>query len=356
MLKNGGTLGIVLPETIFHAPSDKYILNFIRNGNSIRGIVDLAHNTFRPFNNAKTVLLVLNKGEKQQDKIMMAVAEQVGHDHTGRLMYRFDYENQQFTDEIWDDTEIIRKELKDPSNRNNQNVFVIDIGDIKNDVFVPRYYWKKRIKKIEKAGEKLNLEFVPVSKLIDKEIIRHFPGHGSPPARFKGRGEIPYVRVADIINWEIYKNPTALIPEKVYSSIKRNGVNLQERDVLFVRRGSYRIGSVAMVSPFDKKVLLTREISVFRVLNEDNEWDINPYYLIYLFSNGLTQQQLYNKIFIDTTLPNIGDRWQDLLLPISKDKKERARITSLVKNAFDQKWNAQNLINDLSGEFGKLTT
>lgn len=356
MLKNGGTLGIVLPETIFHAPSDKYILDFIRSGNNIRCIVDLAHNTFRPFNNAKTVLLILNKGEKQQNKIMMAVAEEVGHDHTGRLIYRFDYEKQQFTDEIWDDTEIIRKELKTPFNPDNQNLFVVDVKDLKNHIFVPRYYWKKRIEKIEKAGEKLDLEFVPVKELIDKEIVAHFSGHGSPPAKFKGRGEIPYVRVADIVNWDVYKNPTALIPEKVYFSTKGNGVDLQERDILFVRRGSYRIGSVAMVSPFDKKVLLTREISVFRVVKEKNEWDINPYYLIYLFSHKLTQQQLYNKIFIDTTLPNIGDRWQDLLLPISKDRKERDKITSRVKEVFDQKWNAQTMINNLSGEFGKLTT
>ena len=40
-----------------------------------------------------------------------------------------------------------------------------------------------------------------------------------------------------------------MIPYDVYKSVKGpNGVNLQKEDILFVRRGSYRIGSVAMIS------------------------------------------------------------------------------------------------------------
>jgi len=356
MLRDGGTLGIVLPETIFHAPSCGYILDFIRNGNNIKCIVDLSHNTFRPYNNAKTVLLILDKGVTQQDKIVMAVAEQVGHDQIGRLIYRFDAEKQQFTDEIWDDTEIIRKELRDPLDEHNKNVFVVDIKDIRNDIYVPRYYWQKKIKGLEEEAKKRNLELVQVKELIEKGIIKKFRGHGAPPSEYKGRGEIPYVRAADIVNWEVYKNPTAMVPYEVYKSVKGNGVDLQPKDIIFVKEGSYRIGTVALISEFDTGILLNHHSIVFRVVKEENEYGIDPFYLLYLFSHDLTQRQLFNKVLIDTTLPNIGDRWQELLLPVSKDRNERSKIAGKIREAFEQKWKVQKLITELSGEYGRLTT
>lgn len=356
MLEDGGKLAIVLPETYFHAPNSRYVLDYMRKNNNFIAIIDLAHNTFRPYNNAKTVLLVLEKSRKQQSKIIMGVSEQIGHDHNGKPIYKYDKENNKFTDEIWDDTEIIRKELNNASDKNNKNVFVVDIKDIKNNVFVPRYYWNRRIEELRKEAESQNLKFVQVKELIRKGIIKDFSGHGSPAGKFKGKGDIPYVRVADIVNWEIYKNPTSSIPEHIYHKIKANGIDLEEKDILFVRRGSYRIGSVAMISEFDIKVLLTREIHIFRVIKENNEYDINPFYLLYLFSHRLTQKQLYNKVLIDTTLPNIGRRWEELYLPVSKRQEERNEIMKKIEEAFIKKWEAQEKINYLKKEFGNLTT
>ena len=356
MLDDGGKLAIVLPETYFHAPNARYVLDYMRKNNNFIAIIDLAHNTFRPYNNAKTVLLILEKSKKQQDKIIMGVSEQIGHDHNGKPIYKYDKESNKFTEEIWDDTEIIRKELDNPFDKNNKNVFIVDIKDIRNNVFVPRYYWNRRIEELRRKAESQNLKFVQVKELIKKGIIEDFTGHGSPAGKFKGKGSIPYVRVADIVNWEIYKNPTSSVPEHIYHKIKANGVDLKEKDVLFVRRGSYRIGSVAMVSKFDTKVLLTREIHIFRVIKENNEYGIDPFYLMYLFSHQLTQKQLYNKVLIDTTLPNIARRWEELYLPVSKRQDERDEIKKKIKEAFIKKWEAQEKINYLKDEFGDLTT
>ena len=356
-LKDGGKLAIVLPETYFHSPSTKYVLDYIRKDNNIIAMIDLAHNTFRPYCNAKTCLMILQKNRPQQQKILMAVSEEIGHDHTGRPIFRYDLENDTFLDEIWDDTEIIRKEIDTPNDSKNQNVFTVDINDIIEENLVPRYYWQKRIEKIKKDGEKKGLKLVKVQELLDKGIITTSSGHGSPPSGFKGRGEIPYIRVADIINWEVYKNPTSSIPQTIYDKIKGgNGIDLKEKDILFVRRGSYRIGSVAMISKYDEKVLLTREIQVIRVINENNEYGIDPFYLMYLFSHNLTQKQLYNKVMIDTTLPNIGDRWRELLLPISEDKEEIKKIKLKMEKAFSKKWEAIENINHLKEEFGNLIT
>lgn len=357
LLKNGGKMAIVLPETYLHSPNTKYVLDYMKKDNNFIAIIDLAHNTFRPYCNAKTCLIILQKGTPQQDKIVMGVAEQIGHDHTGRPIFKYNKENNTFLQEIWDDTETIRKELDNPSNSANTNVFTINKKDIVQEIYVPRYYWNKRIEKILKEGEKKGYEFVQVKKLLDEKIISTSSGHGSPPSGFKGKGHIPYIRVADIVNWEVYKNQTALIPENIYTKIKgKNGIDLKEKDILFVRRGSYRIGSVAFVSPLDKEVLLTKEIQVIRVEIEKNKYDIDPFYLLYLFSHELTQKQLYNKIMIDTTLPNISNRWKELYLPIAKDKKERDKIKEKMKSAFEQKWKASEKILQLKDEFGNLIT
>lgn len=356
MLNDGGTLAIVLPETIFHATSGRHVLNYIKSGNNIKAIVDLAHNTFRPHNNAKTLLLMLQKGKPQQENIIMAVAEEIGHDHQGRTLYRFDTKTMQFTGEIWDDTKIIREELKDLFNPNNQYIFTVKANDVRNDIYVPRYYWQKRTQSILADAKKSGYEPIRIQKLLDEGIIAAYSGYGSPPSGFKGRGEIPYIRVADIVNWEMYKNPTALVPREIYLKTKGKGVDLKPEDIIFVRRGSYRIGTVAMVSPFDTEVLLTRELVVIRVVKPDNQYGVDPYYLLYTLSHEITQRQLPQKVLIDTTLPNIASRWKELYLPILKDKAVVQTISYSIKQALQSKWKAQERIMNLRSKFGDITT
>lgn len=354
MLKTGGKLAIVLPETFFHATNYKYILAFMLRGNNVKAVVDLPHNTFRPHNNAKTCLMVLEKGVRQQQHIVMAVAEQMGHDHEGRPMYRFDKAAQKPTTELWDDLATIRKELHAPFSPDNQYTFVVDASKIVDNIYVPRYYWTKPREVVKSIP---GVTPISLRKLVADGIIEHWPGHGSPPSEYKGNGEIPYIRVADIVNWELYRNPTSGVPRHIYTKIKgKNGVNLQPGDIVFVRRGSYRIGTVAMVSPHDREVLLTKEFVVFRVVKPDNEYGINPYYLLYLLSHQATQQQLAPLVLIETTLPNIADRWQELLLPIQDDHTDRERITTHIKNAVDAKWAALNAIDKIRQEFGGITT
>lgn len=141
---------------------------------------------------------------------------------------------------------------------------------------------------IKELAERENKTLVPISKLIKDHALQCFDGHGSPESETKGKGEIPYIRVKDIVNWEVYKDPTAKIPYETYVANGGEKKEIKVGDVLYVRRGSYRIGSVAMVSPFDTKALYTREILIMRV-KQDNKYGLTPYYLLYLLSHQLTQ-------------------------------------------------------------------
>lgn len=339
-------------------------------------LIDLPHNTFRPHNNAKCIAIFIEKNKPQQEKIMMCVAEEMGHDHQGKEIYRWNSISQESSNELWDDVPLIIDEINQiktslPINKeehwiqssllNNKTtdgkyVFWVEAKQVqKTKVYVPRYYWKKKEEELERIAEKECCEFVSIKELITEKIITHFDGHGSPEAENKGKGEIPYIRVKDIVNWEIYKDPTSKIPMRVYQEMYSEKKKLEEGDILYVRRGSYRIGSVAMVSKFDTEVLLTREILVLRV-NKKNKLGITPYYLLYLLSHWITQEQAKNKILIETTLPNIADRWKELKLPIHKDKEKIKEVSEKIKSAIDAKWSAVEKIQNIAKELGALTT
>lgn len=356
LLKQGGRLGIVLPETFFHAPNMSYVMSYLSKNNNITWLIDLPHNTFRPHNNAKCIIIILEKGKQQQTTINMAVAEEMGHDHQGKELYRWDYSTNSIDkNNVWDDIPLILDEIK--GKREEKYTFHVSANVVREKgIYVPRYYWNTRIEEVNILAEKQNLMLMPISRLLEEGILVNFDGHGSPPSENKGMGDIPYIRVKDIVNWEMYKDPTAKIPEQVYTKMHKENKNLHEGDTIYVRRGSYRIGSVALVSPFDRKVLLTRELLVLRVSKTHNPYGLNPYYLLYLLSHRLTQMQTFNKVLIETTLPNIADRWKELLLPIHRDPKERVDISKKVESVFKSKWDAIACIEKLKTDFGDIVT
>jgi type I restriction enzyme M protein len=356
LLKDGGKMGIVLPETFFHAPNSGYVMEYMKKNNNILWIIDIPHNTFRPHNNAKCVIIILEKSIPQKPVINMAVAEEMGHNHQGKEIYRWDYKTKSINEnELWDDIPLILNEYR--NNTFAKYCFKVDYKDcIESGVLVPRYYWQNRADEIARIAADENLMLVSVRQLIEENVITFFDGDGSPPAEYKGMGEYPYIRVKDIVNWEIYKDPTAKIPENIYNLYKNSKKQLRTEDVVYVRRGSYRIGSVAMVSPYDTEVLLTREILVLRIIDKNNKYNLTPYYLLYLLSHALTSMQSFNKVLIETTLPNIADRWQEIKLPVSKDKNERTKISDKIKRVIENKWKAVKGIEQLKAELGELTT
>lgn len=353
LLKDKGKLAIILPETYFHAPKQKNVREYLYKHN-IQWIIDLPHNTFRPHNNAKCIAVVIQKNVEQQEKINMAVAEYIGHDHNGQPIYKVD-ENGLKTSQILDDTEEIIKEIKNiNSNIKSDSKYIFDIDAktvINNDILVPRYYWNKKIVHIEEKAKNEDIELLSLKEMIDNGIIEYFDGNGSPASEYKGTGEFPYIRVKDIVNWQVYKDPTALIPVSEFQRLYKEDKKLKPKDILYVRRGSYRIGSVAMVSPYDIDVILTREILVLRVKNEQNKYNITPEYLLYALSHKYVQEQAENKIFIDTTLPNIADRWKELKIPIYKNKNIFNTINEKSKKVIQSQWESLKEINDFRKKY-----
>ena len=309
----GGKLAIVLSEVIFHAPSYKKFRDEFFYKHNITDIIDLPHDTFRPYNNAKCIVIILEKDKPQTEFIRLININEIGHDHLGNIKFVFDYDNHEYTDKINDDIPII---INDIVNENIESKFIKYIKSeeiLKEDILVPRYYFDN-----QDSIEYKHIFYKTLNDLINEGVIKSFKGHGSPKSIYKGTGDIPYVRVKDIVNNEVYINHLDKIPEDVASKMRKDIV-LHEGDIVLVRRGSYRIGDVGQLHKKDINSIFTGELQFFRV-NENNEYGLTNYNLFLIFNSHVVREQFNHLIFIDTTLPTLYDRWNKLKIPLYSEE------------------------------------
>ncbi|WP_028575041.1 N-6 DNA methylase [Desulfonatronovibrio hydrogenovorans] len=102
LLKPGGRMGIVLPDSILGAPGLGYIREWLIRKTRILASIDLHADTFQPRNGTQTSVLFLQKKDEKQvveeEKtgnmadypIFMATVERVGHDKRGNPLFKRD--------------------------------------------------------------------------------------------------------------------------------------------------------------------------------------------------------------------------------------------------------------------------
>ena len=103
-LKDGGRMGIVLPDSILGSPGLGYIRHWILTNHTVIASIDLTPDTFQPHNGTQTSILILRKKTAQEKineaitrhianyPVFMAVIERVGHDRRGNTLYKRDLE------------------------------------------------------------------------------------------------------------------------------------------------------------------------------------------------------------------------------------------------------------------------
>ncbi|WP_312241707.1 N-6 DNA methylase [Pantoea sp.] len=105
LLKPGGTLGIVLLESIFGMPKYKYVVDYIFKNSIIKAMVTMPEELFQPHTHAKCCVLICKKKE-EADKdsdypIFMADVKWCGHDSRGNPTLRISADGkEQLLDDI----------------------------------------------------------------------------------------------------------------------------------------------------------------------------------------------------------------------------------------------------------------
>ncbi len=84
LLKHGGRLGIILPESVFGMPTYAHVVDYLRSRYAIVGIVSMPEDLFQPHTHAKTcIVLVEKRPPRHDDEIFMSIVEWCGHDSRG---------------------------------------------------------------------------------------------------------------------------------------------------------------------------------------------------------------------------------------------------------------------------------
>jgi len=94
------------------------------------------------------------------------------------------------------------------------------------------------------------------------------------------------------------------------------------------------LGRSAIITRLDEKCIIQSHLKKIRVVHNN---DINPYYFFYLLNSKIVQKQIDTKTFVQATLSTLGNRLQEIVLPIHSDVNEIKRITNEIKEIIEQK-------------------
>lgn len=348
LLKPKGRMAIVLPDGVFGNPTDRYVWHFILENARILAIVSLPPETFLPSTHTKTSVLFLEKirNNDKDYETFMAIANKVGHDKDGKIIFKMDRNGNYILDNrgnkiIHDDLPLIasaHKEFKGKGTIHQASHlgFIVRLSEISNYVFIPSYYdpeTEQKLKEMEKTGK---YRVITIKELVEHGLISIKRGH-EVGSKYYGMGDVPFVRTSDIVNWEIKADPIKSIPEEVYEKYRKRQ-DIRENDILLVADGTFLIGRTAIVTSFDGKLVIQSHIRRVRCLKPEK---LHPYLLLYLLNTEIVQKQIEENTFVQATISTIGERLYDIVLPVPADKGIITKIINDISEVIKMKVEAR---------------
>jgi len=360
LLKEGGKLGIVLPEGIFGNPTDRYIWQFLEQNGRILGIISLDQNTFQPYTCNKTSILFFQKlNTVPTDYIIdFGIVNNVGHDKDGKVLYKLNKNGSKKLDSkgnliVNDDLTNFDKILKNAQNFDyfkEQKAFKIKFSQIKNNIFIPNYYTGVE-KTLKKLSNDKDFELITINELAQQKIIytnnnNLLPRGDEIGSHVYGLGEIPFIRTSEISNWEINLESNKRTSEEVYNQYK-NKQNIEVGDILLVKDGgSNLIGKTAYITELDTKIIIQSHIYQIKTLKNKKGFD--SFLLLYLFNLDIVQKQIQAITFVQGTIATIGNRIMEVILPVPSSINKKKEISNYIKEIIKSKTEIRKKIYSLN--------
>ena len=322
LLKDGGRMGIVLPDGIFNE-SETYIRKWLLKKVKIIGIIDICKESFQPNTPTKTSIIFLQKTEKptlENYEIFMGVAYFCGHNRRGITI-----EN--------DDIPIVIQQFKywleGKQIQNTKNYFTTKLSQLEQANFwIPKHfspYYKQAIDNVINRYELVKLGSIATFIKGDE------PGSANY-VDFIDRNEtdVPFIRTGDLVNFSVNQIPDNFVDEEIYFKLNQDII---ANDILFTKDG--KIGIVAMVTENDKVVIASGILRIRLKKDAVKKYGITSEYLFALLSNKYSGYfQAIRSTVIAATIPHLRpNRISDFDIPIV-DKNIINKITKIVQRSF----------------------
>jgi type I restriction enzyme M protein len=353
LLKTGGRMGIVLPESILGNPSYEFLIAFIQTRARIMGVVTMPEPLFKTSGkggtHTKVAVLLLRKEKPSRAgyEMFMGDVKWCGHDSRGNPTLRKNAATGQV--ELLDEVPLVAKcyaALASGITTRDHFGFSLRSDAVQNRILVPKYY-DPEIERDLKALEATH-RVVTIGQLQKSKALSLDTGIEIGKMAY-GTGTIPFIRTSDLSNWEIKADFKQGVSQEIYDDLK-DRIDVRAGDILLVRDGTYLIGTSAIVTESDLPMLFQSHIYRIRSLNSKA---INPWLLFAALNTPIVKRQIRAKQFTQDIIDTIGKRLTEIIIPLPKDAKTAARIAAETKDVIESRAKlrkrAKDLVFDLQG-------
>ncbi|MCT7987249.1 N-6 DNA methylase [Laspinema olomoucense] len=337
LVRPEGRIGMVVPESLISSKTYRYVVDYIQANSIIKAVIGMPDVLFKISGkggtHTKTCLLLLQKksGNPPEDdsnpSIFMAEAQWCGRDSRGQPIDR---------DDLPEIAARYRDYERGGLTKPSQLGYWITGDRIQNGILAPHYYNPAAISDLFYLQE--SHEFISMGELISTGMIEVSSGDEVGKVAY-GTGNIPFIRTSDISNWEIKADPKHSVSEEIYQSLAQKQ-DLQEGDILMVRDGTYLIGTCALITADDTHILYQ---SHFYKLRVRETCPFCSYLLLAALSSVPVQKQILAKRLTQDIIDSLGNRIEELILPIPKDKARCENIAQMVKRTIQHRIEARKL-------------
>ena len=332
LLSEEGRLGIVLPESALSNSGHRYMVQYLLQRATPLAVVGMPEALFKTSGkggtHTKVCLAVFEKRPARPDhEIFMAEARWCGHDSRGLPVEKDDLP------EIIRSFEAFRAGDATEGTRTGFNV---RLDMIRSNVLAPRHYNPEPDRQLRRL--RASHVSYRVGDLIEQGSLAISTGHEVGKLAYGG-GDVPFVRTSDLSNWEIKVDPKHCVSDELYEELAPKQ-DVREGDILMVRDGTYLIGTCAMVTMHDARIVYQSHLLKLRILGEA---PIDRYLLLAALSSPPVRSQIRANSFTMDIIDSLGDRVRDLVLPVPADATRRERISEMVQRVIADRVEAREL-------------
>ena len=332
LLKPGGLLGAILPESLVSSKSYSFVVQFLRSKAEVISVVGMPEALFKTSGkggtHTKTVAVLFQRKptKVQGSNVFFAEAKWCGHDSRGRSV-------------PLNDVPKIMARFADfrSGGRFSHGSLGVTVPQEKVGLnLAPRAFEFDAEAVVEGLAD--THDVVTIKQLMDEGALTVSTGDEVGKLAY-GTGEIPFVRTSDISNWEVKLDPKHSVSEAVFNRY-RVSQDVKPNDILMVKDGTYLIGTCAIVTKYDLPMLFQSHIYKIRVSKPER---VSPFVLLAALSCNFVKRQIKSFCVSQDIIDSLGDRIYQLRIPLPKSKAARQRIAKLVEKVISDRTEAREL-------------
>ncbi len=332
ILKPGGLLGAILPESLVSSKSYSFVVQYLQNKAEVISVVGMPEALFKTSGkggtHTKTVAVVLQKKptEAKSPSVFFAEAKWCGHDSRGRIV-------------SLNDVPRITANFAEFKRCGKVSQGHLGVAVPRGRVglnLAPRAF--EFDVDVEAQNLAMTHDVATIGDLVRDDVLAISTGDEIGKLAY-GTGDIPFVRTSDISNWEIKLDPKHNVSEEVYERY-RKGQDVQPNDILMVKDGTYLIGTCAIVTKYDLPMLFQSHIYKIRVRRPER---INQFLLLAALGSSFVQRQIKGFCVSQDIIDSLGDRIYQLRIAVPKSRAARQRTAELVEKVISDRVEAREL-------------